>query len=108
MSYLGISVREAIDKINAPNNGWYLPQVQRQFVWGVRNQSESYICLLLDSLLKRYPIGGIVLWETHQPVPYRHFIGDYLPGQHARLVDKGLWGAQKALVYDGQQRMQTL
>lgn len=108
MSYQGISVREALDKINAPNNGWFLPQVQRQYVWGDRHESEEYVCLLLDSILKQYPIGGIVLWETEQPVPYRQFIRDYTPGQYARQVDAGLWGMPKALVYDGQQRLQTL
>lgn len=108
MSYAGISVREALDKLNAPNSGWFLPQVQRQYVWGARHESEDYVCLLLDSLLKRYPIGGVVLWETDQKVPYRCFVGDYAPGQHARQVDEGLWGAPKALVYDGQQRLQTL
>jgi hypothetical protein len=108
MSYAGISVREALDKLNAPNNGWFLPQVQRQYVWGARHESEDYVCLLLDSLLKRYPIGGVVLWETDQKVPYRRFVGDYSPGQFAHQVDEGLWGASKALVYDGQQRLQTL
>jgi len=108
MSYVGISVREALDKLNAPNSGWFLPQVQRQYVWGARHESEDYVCLLLDSLLKRYPIGGVVLWETDQEVPYRRFVGDYAPGQFAHQVDKGLWGASKALVYDGQQRLQTL
>lgn len=108
MSYAGISVREALDKLNAPNNGWFLPQVQRQYVWGARHESEDYVCLLLDSLLKRYPIGGVVLWETDQKVPYRRFVGDYSPGHFAHQVDEGLWGAPKALVYDGQQRLQTL
>lgn len=108
MSYAGISIRDALEKLNAPNNGWYLPQVQRQYVWGARHESEDYVCLLLDSLLKRYPIGGVVLWETEQKVPYRCFVGDYAPGHHARQVDEGLWGAPKALVYDGQQRLQTL
>lgn len=108
MSYLPISVRETLEKINAPNNGWYLPQVQRQYVWGARHQSETYICLLLDSLLRRYPIGGIVLWETDREVPYRKFIEDYVPGSYAKEVDSGLWGAHKSLVYDGQQRLQTL
>jgi hypothetical protein len=108
MSYAGISIREALDRVNTINSGWYLPQVQRQYVWGSRHESETYICLLLDSLLKRYPIGGIVLWETEQRVPYRCFIGDYSPGHYAKQVDEGLWGANKFLVYDGQQRLQTL
>jgi hypothetical protein len=108
MSYAGISVREALDKINSPNSGWFLPQVQRQYVWGARHESEDYVCLLFDSLLKRYPIGGVVLWETDQKIPYRRFVDDYAPGRFARQVDEGLWGASKALVYDGQQRLQTL
>lgn len=108
MSYEGISVRDALEKLNAPINGWYLPQVQRQYVWGARHESEDYVCLLLDSLLKRYPIGGVVLWETAHNVPFREFVKDYEPGQFARQVDEGRWGANKALVYDGQQRLQTL
>lgn len=108
MSYAGISVREVLEKLNNPNNGWYLPQVQRQYVWGARHESEGYVCLLLDSLLRQYPVGGIVLWETEQKVPYRYFVQDYLPGHYAQQVDEGLWGASKALVYDGQQRLQTL
>lgn len=108
MSYSGISIREALDKLNSSNNGWFLPQVQRQYVWGARHESEDYVCLLLDSLFKRYPIGGVVLWETDQVVPYRRFVGDYAPGQFAHQVDEGLWGASKGLVYDGQQRLQTL
>jgi hypothetical protein len=108
MSYAGISVREALDKLNAPTGGWYLPQVQRQYVWGARHESEGYVCLLLDSLLRRYPIGGVVLWETSKEVPYREFLKDYAPGQYAHQVDKGRWAAEKSLVYDGQQRLQTL
>lgn len=108
MSYAGISVREAMEKLNTPNNGWFLPQVQRQYVWGARHESEDYVCLLLDSLLKRYPIGGVVLWETSKEVPYREFVRDYAPGTYAMQVDQGRWGAAKALVYDGQQRLQTL
>jgi len=108
VSYAAISVREALGKINGLNSGWYLPNVQRQYVWGERYKSETFVCLLLDSLLKRYPIGGLVLWETEKPVAYRRFLDDYEPGAHARLVEEGRWGAHKFLVYDGQQRLQTL
>lgn len=108
MSYEGISVRQVLTKLNTPVGGWFLPQVQRQYVWGARHESEEYVCLLLDSLVKRYPIGGIVLWETSSVVPYREFVRDYVPGQYAHQVDLGLWGAAKSLVYDGQQRLQTL
>lgn len=108
MSYLGISVREAMSKLNAKHSGWFLPQVQRQYVWGARHESEGYVCLLLDSLKRGYPIGGVVLWETSTPVPYREFVRDYAPGHYAHQVEEGRWGATKSLVYDGQQRLQTL
>lgn len=108
MSYTGISVREALEKINKPNGGWYLPEVQRQYVWGTRDESEDHVCLLLDSLLRKYPIGGVVLWDTKAVVPFREFVSDFTPNGFARLLDEGLWGMEKSLVYDGQQRLQTL
>jgi hypothetical protein len=108
MSYSGISVKEAMEKINCLNNGWYLPQVQRQYVWGARYESETYICLLLDSLFRRYPIGGLVLWETDKSVPFREFINEYYSGTFAKHVDSGRWVCHKSLIYDGQQRLQTL
>jgi Protein of unknown function DUF262 len=97
-----------MEKLNNNNSGWYLPYIQRQYVWGERYQSEEYICLLLDSLLKRYPIGGLVLWDTESRVPYREFLSDYEAGKFPKLVDEGRWEAHKFLVYDGQQRLQTL
>lgn len=108
MSYSGVSIREAMEKINSLSNGWYLPQVQRQYVWGARYESETYICLLLDSLYRRYPIGGLVVWETDKKVPFREFLDDYYPGNFARQADVGRWASHKSLVYDGQQRLQTL
>jgi hypothetical protein len=96
-----------MEKLNNLNGGWYLPHVQRQYVWGARYQSEEYVCLLLDSIVKRYPIGGLVLWETTERVPHREFLGDYEPGKFARLVEEGRQGVHKFLVYDGQQRLQT-
>jgi hypothetical protein len=108
MSYSGISVHEAMDRINRLNGGWYLPYIQRQYVCGARYESEDYVCLLLDSLVKRYPIGGLVLWETTKPVSYREFLGDYEPDKFTKQAEEGLHGRHKFLVYDGQQRLQTL
>ena len=107
-NYEGISIRDAMERINAQNNGWFLPNIQRQYVWGARDSSEEYICLLLDSLLRGYPIGGLVLWETTQPVPYRTFLDDYSPGKNTMIVPEEGWANHKFLVYDGQQRLQTL
>ncbi len=109
MSYLGISVKEAINNINNGVNGWYLPAIQRPYVWGSRYENEMYICKLFDSILKSYPIGGLIVWNTEEEVPYREFITNYIPGETQKLVDKGLYGRKdKWLIYDGQQRLQTL
>ena len=107
-NYEGISIREAMERINATSNGWFLPNIQRQYVWGSRDSSEEYICLLLDSLFRGYPIGGLVLWETDARVPFREFLKDYNVGSVARIVAEERWGYHKYLVYDGQQRLQTL
>ena len=109
MSYLGISVKEAINNINSDNNGWFLPAVQRPYVWGSRYESEQYICKLFDSILRGYPIGGLIIWNTEEKIPYREFMSDYQTGDIPKLVDSGLHGRKdKWLVYDGQQRLQTL
>ena len=108
VNYEGISIREALERINATSNGWFLPNIQRQYVWGSRDSSEEYICLLLDSLFRGYPIGGLVLWETDARVPFREFLRDYNVGSVARIVAEERWGYHTDLVYDGQQRLQTL
>ena len=43
-----------------------------------------------------------------KPVSYREFLDDYEPGKFAKQVEEGRRGAYKFLVYDGQQRLQTL
>lgn len=109
MSFLSISVKEAIENINATHNGWFLPAVQRPYVWGSRFESEKYICKLFDSILRGYPIGTLIVWNSDKEIPYRCFIEDYIDGETAPFVDKNLWKREdKWLVYDGQQRLQTL
>lgn len=109
MSFTSISVKEAIEKINATNNGWFLPYVQRSYVWGSRYESEKYICKLFDSILKGYPIGTLLVWNSSKKIPYHEFMQNYIDGQTAKQVDESLWTRpDKWLVYDGQQRLQTL
>lgn len=105
MSYLGISIKEAMDKINRE---WFLPAIQRPYVWGVRYNSERFICKLFDSLYREYPIGALIFWETDNTVAHREFLSDYHQGDLYKNVDEGLWKRSKILVYDGQQRLQTL
>ena len=109
MSYLGMSVKEAVNNVSNNVNGWFLPPVQRPYVWGNRYESEKYICKLFDSILRGYPIGGLVVWNNENEMPYREFLRDYKQGEIPEFVEKGLWTKpDKWLVYDGQQRLQTL
>lgn len=105
MSYLGISIKEAVDKINRE---WFLPAIQRPYVWGSRYNSERFICRLFDSLYREYPIGTFIFWETDNTVAHREFLSDYHQGDLYKNVDEGLWKRSKNLIYDGQQRLQTL
>lgn len=79
-----------------------LPAIQRDFVWGV-DKTEK----LLDSIMRGYPIGIILLWETYNDIQYRVFVKDYQPDTlhvfHDNKQPKRL-----KLVLDGQQRLQSL
>ena len=109
MSYSTISVKEAVNNVNAQNNGWFLPAIQRPYVWGSRYESEAYICKLFDSIVKEYPIGTLIVWNTDNEIAYKEFMRDYVDGQTSKQVEKGKWKRpDKWLVYDGQQRLQTL
>ena len=108
MSYEGISVKDTIENINKSSEGWFLPAVQRPYVWGSRYENEQYILKLFDSLLRGYPIGGLIIWQTRDDIPYRHFLQDYSGRPYTELVDEGLSNPTKRLVYDGQQTLQTL
>lgn len=79
-----------------------LPAIQRDFVW-----NKDKIEKLLDSIMRGYPIGIILLWETYNNIQYRIFIKDYqdniLHTFHDNKDQKRL-----KLVLDGQQRLQSL
>ena len=105
MSYIPISIKEAMKKIN---DSWFLPAIQRPYVWGNRYESEKYICRLFDSIYQKYPIGVLIMWETKSRVAHREFLCNFKQGDIYKNVDEGLWERDKFLVYDGQQRLQTL
>lgn len=106
MFYKPISIREAVRNINEI---WFLPAIQRPYDWGERTKKEQFISKLFDSLIRRYPIGTLIIWETKQKIPFRDFLADYNSEKLAKIRDKGLWGkSDKHLVYDGQQRLQSL
>src|SRR3989442_15257557 len=49
-----------------------LPAIQRNFVW-----TRDRIYNLLDSILRGYPVGIVLLWETYEDIRYRRFTKEY-------------------------------
>jgi len=84
------------------NNEIVLPAIQRNFVW-----DEKKIEKLLDSIMRGYPIGIILLWETYNDIQYRHFLFDHKSTTHYTFHDNNKQNRLK-LVLDGQQRLQSL
>ena len=68
-----------------------LPEFQREYVW-TRDQAKQ----LMVSLVKGYPVGGLLIWKTDQPPELKNV---------TKLPDK--IGAVQVLL-DGQQRLTTL
>ncbi len=79
-----------------------LPAIQRDFVW-----QKSNIERLFDSIMRGYPIGISLLWETYEDIQYRSFVKDYAPNsKHNFRTNEG--GKKLKLVLDGQQRLNSL
>ena len=95
MSIIGLLEQVKNDEI-------VLPAIQRGFVW-----DEEKIEKLLDSIMRGYPIGIILLWETYDDIQYRCFSKDYKPGIRYTFHDNSQQKRLK-LVLDGQQRLQSL
>ena len=79
-----------------------LPAIQRNFVW-----SSGRVTMLLDSIMRGYPVGIALLWETYADMPYRRFVQDYQPdGKH--VFNENKRRQKLKIVLDGQQRLQSL
>src|SRR5439155_15723001 len=81
----------------------YLPLIQRDIVW-----SREQILFLIDSLLRRYPIGTLLLWRTSLEVRGRRFVAKYRPGMRLSDLEVPPAAMRRDYVLDGQQRLQAL
>src|SRR5690625_4754071 len=73
-----------------------IPQFQREFVWSLKQSAK-----LLDSIVKGYPIGTFIFWETREELRVvRNIGGANLPETPS--------GSMVQYVLDGQQRMTSL
>lgn len=97
-------VKSIATLINEINNGELaLPDLQRDFIW-----DERQIRTLLDSIMRDYPFGSLLFWNTQfLEVVYRDFAKDYRSGQTFQTLVKPM-GKKKRMVLDGQQRLQSL
>jgi uncharacterized protein with ParB-like and HNH nuclease domain len=68
-----------------------LPEFQREYVW-TKEQAKQ----LLVSLVKGYPVGGLLVWKTDQPPELKNIAT--LPDRLGTLT----------ILLDGQQRLTTL
>ena len=84
-----MKIRQIIDKID--ENQLFVPAFQREYVWK-RNDAKN----LISSLIKDYPTGTMLTWETNNPPE--------LKGNYKYEINKG---AVK-IILDGQQRITTL
>ena len=84
-----MKIREVINKIDERH--LFIPAFQREYVWK-RPDAKN----LISSLIKDYPTGTMLTWETTNPPE--------LKGDYAYESNKG---AVK-LILDGQQRITTL
>ena len=84
-----MKISTALEKID--DNQLFVPAFQREYVWKREDAKQ-----LIDSLIKEYPTGTMLTWETSHPPE--------LKGPHKYSEQQG---AVKLLL-DGQQRITTL
>jgi hypothetical protein len=84
-----MKISTALDKID--ENQLFVPAFQREYVWKRDDAKE-----LIDSLIKEYPTGTMLTWETNTPPE--------LKGPHKYDAKQGA----VRILLDGQQRLTTL
>jgi len=84
-----MKINQILDKID--ENQLFVPAFQREYVWKRQNAKD-----LIASLIKDYPTGTMLTWETNNPPE--------LKGKYKYEANKG---AVK-IILDGQQRITTL
>src|SRR5574344_234192 len=94
--------------MNGINNKYYLPGIQREFVW-----KEEQIVNLFDSILRGYPIGSFLFWRVNQEnmskFTFYDFIKDFHQVKNRHNQKNELQGKYEIeAILDGQQRLTSL
>lgn len=99
------------------NFNWFLPDIQREFVW-LKKPSDRRIENLFDSILKGYPIGNFLMWKIrkdeieNQSISIYKFIEEFNPNDPHNPpiedIQEDIKNDEFSLVLDGQQRLTAL
>ena len=103
MPYSSSTVANVIDRLNRT---YFLPAIQRPFVWG-----PEQLLQLFDSLMKGYPINSFLFWEVAPENKLNwqiyKFAEHFRYGEiHNEIAEPT--GRDITLVLDGQQRLTSL
>ncbi len=104
MSYTTETISGLLPKLN---NEWFLPSLQREFVWGTER-----ICELFDSLMRAYPISSLLTWRVpddarEEVEAYRFLNEGSVFGRH-NTRERAFGADELVFVLDGQQRLTSL
>jgi len=105
MAYSSLSIKQLITDIN--HNKYYLPAIQRKFVW-----REDKICKLFNSIMQDYPIGTFLFWdlpaEKANDYTYYEFLKNYHERDSRNQLVRYDFSSDVRGVLDGQQRISSM
>ena len=105
MSYSAQS--KSIHEFMLDIHNYFLPAIQREFVWSSEKTEE-----LFDSLLRGYPIGTLLFWDVREPAIHDFQFYDLIRKydvRNAHNVRADLSIRQQCMgILDGQQRVTSL
>lgn len=101
-----VTVGEILEGIHRKE--YLLPAIQREFVWDA-----DQVRRLVDSLMRRYPIGSFLIWKVSSETASSYAFYDFLTDYHARdhpYASRAVVPAGQGVlaVLDGQQRLTAL
>ena len=96
-----------ISLVNRLNSQYYLPAIQREFVW-----RPEQIVELFDSILRRYPIGSFLFWRLNDENRDNWEVYEFVTeGKHGGVRNQlaNTSGVHDlTMILDGQQRLTSL
>jgi len=100
------SIKSVVDDLNVK---YFLPSIQRSFVW-----EERQIIGLFDSLYRDYPVGNSIIWKVEnwnaKELPLFEF--EKTPKEHVKKIAEQRRdldsNGEYSVVLDGQQRLTSL